>query len=95
MKKRILTALLMASLLLSSCSETAETEADPAADSAPVSAAEETVEETEPETEIDAKDYVPEIKFDKEMNFLLPDVNWQTRSIIAEELNGERLNAGR
>lgn len=92
MKKRILTALLMASLLLGSCSETAETEADPAADSAPVSAAEETVEETEPETEIDAKDYVPEIKFDKEMNFLLPDVNWQTRSIIAEELNGERLN---
>lgn len=44
--------------------------------------------ETEPETQIDTLDHVPEMTFDKEMNFLLPDVSWLTRDIITEEATG-------
>ncbi len=93
MKKRILCLFLLAALMFGSCSETAEEENAETPSS--VNAAEEAVQEepeTEPETEVDTKDYVPELKFDKDMNFLLPDVSWMTRNIIAEELNGERLN---
>ncbi len=94
MKKRILSMLILAAMLLCSCSDTTDSEETTGADSSTVVAGAEAEEaaETEPETEVDVKDKVPEISFDKEMNLLLPDVNWQTRNIIAEELNGERLN---
>lgn len=90
MKKRIALLALTAALLLSACSETTTAEntdgpSAPAAENAEVP-------ETEPETEVDTQDHVPEMKFDKEMNFLLPDVSWLTRNIISDELTGERVN---
>lgn len=76
MKKRIALLAQTAALLLSACSETTTAEntdgsSAPAAENAEVP-------ETEPETEVDTQDHVPEMKFDKEMNFLLPDVSWHT-----------------
>ena len=91
--KRRLTALLLASLLaLAACSETPEKEGaeDKPVEAAPAAAEE--IPETEPETQPDTQDHVPEMSFDKEMNFLLPDVSWLTRDIITDEATGERVN---
>ena len=92
MKKQLAALLLLSAMLLASCSEKpsdpASGDPEPAEDPGAVSE----VSEAEPETELDTKDYVPEMTFEKEINFLLPDVSWLTRDIITDEQTGERVN---
>jgi len=91
MKKHRIAVFLLAAMLLTACSEAApqNTDSAPAAQNEPAPEAE---IEVEPETQIDTADHVPEMKFDKEMHFLLPDVSWLTRDIITDEATGERVN---
>jgi ABC-type glycerol-3-phosphate transport system substrate-binding protein len=93
MKKALTALLLLSALLFCACSETAENPEDPG--TVPSNTTEDgspAAETAPPETEIDAADRVPEMKFEKEMHFLLPDVSWLTRDIITDEITGERVN---
>ena len=93
MKKTLTALLLLSALLFCACSETAENPEDPGTAGPGISEDGSPAAETAPpETEIDAADRVPEMKFEKEMHFLLPDVSWLTRDIITDEITGERVN---
>ncbi len=88
MKKRTI-ALLLTALILVSCSGS-ETPAD---ETQPSNGDVETdVPETETETEESTTDDVPEMKFDGDINILMPDISWASKNIIADEVNGERVN---
>ena len=90
MKKRLLSLILLLCLLLSACSEAGTVPDEGSHTADPTSAEENAPVETDPP--VDTADHVPEMTFDKEMHFLLPDVSWLTRDIITDEVKGERVN---
>ena len=90
MKKSILALLILLSVLLCACSENKPDAESPSAD--PGIAAETAPETVETDPPVDTADHVPEMTFEKEMNFLLPDVSWLTRDIVTDDISGERVN---
>ena len=90
MKKSILVLLILCSVLLCACSENKPDAENPSSD--PGTAAETVQEAAETDPPVDTADHVPEMTFEKEMNFLLPDVSWLTRDIITDDIKGERVN---
>ena len=92
MKKRIL-SILLAGLLLASCSANnpeggEETEAQASSSELAGTPAAET--EPEPE-ETEVTDDVPELDFGQDMDLLVSNISWATRNVIAEELTGDRV----
>lgn len=76
-------------LLLTSCSHSAPEETSAAVQT------ENVVQETEPVTETLLLDDVPEMQISEEVHFLMPDLGWTVRHIIAEEQTGDRVNDAR
>ena len=78
--------------LLGSCAAS-ETGSDNISTESDASTAQTNTETVEAESDTEnTADNVPELSFGKDMNLLMPEMSWATQNIIAEEMNGERVN---
>ncbi len=82
--KKITAVLLLMAMMLSSCSDK---EANPETQTPEDSGGTESTE-----TKDNTLDDVPEMKFERDVNILMPNISWATNNILSGELNGERLN---